>query len=86
MRLIESAGTNSLEKFSGFDLGALLRLLGGSAYLSEIVIREGKNGPRLFLRQIRRGSKTASTHLRTLSGLLREGISFEEASELFAEG
>ena len=74
-RLIESGGLKPLKKISRQQLPALLRLLGGSAYLSDILVREGRDWPDLFLRQIRAPVKTTSDHLAELSRMISEAPS-----------
>ena len=56
-RLLETGGAESLKRLSATDLPALMRLLGSSSYLSEILIRQGEIWPELFLRQIGTNTK-----------------------------
>jgi glutamate-ammonia-ligase adenylyltransferase len=81
-RLIESGGLRAFKKLPRPRLAALFQLLGGSAYLSDILIREGKNWPVLFIRQIKVQQKTTSELLTKLSSLLKDGISRDD----FARG
>lgn len=69
---------NALKKSSPEHYPALLRLLGGSAYLSDILIREGNGWPDLFLCQIKVSQKTASDHLAELSPLLENAFSLDD--------
>ena len=69
-RLIEARGVNALNKISQQYLPVLLRLLGGSAYLSEILIREGKDFPQPFLRRIKIKQKTVDEHMAELAKTL----------------
>lgn len=78
LRLIEAGGLKSLKRHPEEYLPSLFRLLGGSAYLSDILIREGKKWPDLFLSQIEVTQKTASDHLRELSLLLKRESSFDD--------
>lgn len=77
-RLVESGGMGSLKKLPAPHLPALIRLLGGSMYLSDILIREGKDWPQLFLRQTRSSRRGTDEHLAELSSLLAGGLSAEE--------
>jgi glutamate-ammonia-ligase adenylyltransferase len=74
-RLIESGGTGSLKKLPASYLQALVRLLGGSAHLSDILIREGKDWPDLFVRQINRPKRTAEAHLAEIRTMLGKAAS-----------
>src|SRR5918992_5711297 len=65
-RLMESGGAKSVTKIPSADLPALIRLLGSSAYLSDVLIQQGTNWPELFLRQVNIKQKTVDTHLREL--------------------
>lgn len=78
LRLIEAGGSKSLTAVPEQHLLSLSRLLGGSAYLSDILIREGKRWPDLFLRQIEVKQKTSSEHLRELVPLLKQESSFDD--------
>ena len=74
-RLIESGGTKTLEKIPRADLPALFGLLGGSAYLSDILFRQGNDWPAIFLHQLRTQSKTVAAHLRELEPFIRSAES-----------
>ena len=63
-RLIESGGSHSIDKIPANELPVLTRLLGSSAYLSEVLIQQGKNWPELFLEQIKIEQKSVDDHLR----------------------
>lgn len=65
-RLLESGGAKVLDKIPRPDLPALFAVLGGSAYLSDILFRQGKDWPAFFLRQLRTENKTVAAHLREL--------------------
>lgn len=80
LRLIESGGVKPIQKLRKDDLTALGRLLGGSGFLSEILIRQGEKWPDLFLRQIKVPQKTASEHLAELAPALKESRSLDEFS------
>ena len=77
-RLIEAGGINALKRISEQHLPILLRLLGGSAYLSEILIRQGKDWPKLFLRQIKITQKSVAEHLADLEPLVKSAPSLDE--------
>ncbi|HWH79126.1 MAG TPA: bifunctional [glutamate--ammonia ligase]-adenylyl-L-tyrosine phosphorylase/[glutamate--ammonia-ligase] adenylyltransferase [Candidatus Binatus sp.] len=65
-RLVESGGVTALDKIPRADLPALFTVLGGSAYLSDILFRQGKDWLALFLRQLRTKNKSVAAHLREL--------------------
>ena len=77
-RLIEAGGINALKRISEQHIPILLRLLGGSAYLSEILIRQGKDWPKLFLRQIKITQKSVAQQLADLEPLVKSTMSFDE--------
>src|SRR2546426_10154588 len=68
-RLIEAGGVTGLNRMSEQHLPILLRLLGGSAYLSEVLIRRWKKWPEIFLPQINIRQKTVAEHLAELKQL-----------------
>ncbi|MGH7826260.1 MAG: bifunctional [glutamate--ammonia ligase]-adenylyl-L-tyrosine phosphorylase/[glutamate--ammonia-ligase] adenylyltransferase [Candidatus Binatia bacterium] len=76
--LIEAGGFTSLRELNEPQLALLVRLLGASAYLSEILIRRGKNWPELFLRQIKIRQTTVSEHLTELEPAIRQSNCFDE--------
>lgn len=78
LRLIETTGPTSIKKLPAGDWPALVRLLGASTYLSDILIRHGKDWPELFLREIKIAKKTADQHLRDLSPAITKSSSFDE--------
>lgn len=75
LRLIEDGGLRSFKKLPQPSLPDLLRLLGGSSYLSDILIRQGHDWPQFFLQQIKVPQKNTSDHLAELSPFLKKGIS-----------
>ncbi|MBI2349466.1 MAG: bifunctional [glutamate--ammonia ligase]-adenylyl-L-tyrosine phosphorylase/[glutamate--ammonia-ligase] adenylyltransferase [Deltaproteobacteria bacterium] len=81
-RLIESGSAKSVNKIPASDLPSLFRLLGGSAYLSDVLIRQGRDWPDLFLRQIATEQKTTSDHLAELAPALRRCASGDELARL----
>src|SRR3989338_1018206 len=77
VRLAESGGLKSFKKIPWGQFPPLLQLLGGSAYLSDILIRAGEGWPDLFLQQIKTAQKTASDHLAELSSQMSAAMSAE---------
>jgi glutamate-ammonia-ligase adenylyltransferase len=77
-RLIESGSAKALAKVPRGDLAALFGVLGGSTYLSDILFRQGKGWPDLFLRQLRVKSKSVAVHLRALEPYIRNAGSIAE--------
>jgi glutamate-ammonia-ligase adenylyltransferase len=77
-RLIESGGTKALEKIPHADLADLFRVLGASAYVSDILFRQGKDWPDLFLRQLRTKRKLAADHLGELDPYVKSAESLPE--------
>lgn len=61
-RLVESGGSAPLASLAPADLRLLLQLLGGSAYLGDILIGEGDSWGDTFVRSIRTGPRTARQH------------------------
>jgi glutamate-ammonia-ligase adenylyltransferase len=79
-RLLEAGGTKAIDKIPPTDLPALLRLLGSSAYLSDVLIRQSKNWSELFLRQIKVRHKNVAEHLVELEPILKASKSIDEFS------
>jgi [glutamine synthetase] adenylyltransferase / [glutamine synthetase]-adenylyl-L-tyrosine phosphorylase len=77
-RLIESSGARAPEKMPPAELPALFTVLGASTYLSDVLIRQGKDWPELFLRQLRTTSKPVPLHLRELAPVVAAAGSIEE--------
>jgi [glutamine synthetase] adenylyltransferase / [glutamine synthetase]-adenylyl-L-tyrosine phosphorylase len=77
-RLLEAGGTKAIDKIPPTDLPALLRLLGGSAYLSDVLIRQSKNWSEVFLRQIKIRHKNVAEHLVELEPILKASKSIDE--------
>ncbi|MBI4524888.1 MAG: bifunctional [glutamate--ammonia ligase]-adenylyl-L-tyrosine phosphorylase/[glutamate--ammonia-ligase] adenylyltransferase [Deltaproteobacteria bacterium] len=76
-RLVESGGAGALKNFPEDYYLSLIRLLGGSAYLSDVLIREGERWPDLFLRQIAIEANSAADHVAALAPVLQENPSLE---------
>src|SRR4029434_8358068 len=65
--LLEVGGANAIAKIPAAQLPALFYLLGSSTYLSDVLIRQGKQWPEMFLAQIRIARRTVSEHLADLA-------------------
>ncbi|HEU4342295.1 MAG TPA: bifunctional [glutamate--ammonia ligase]-adenylyl-L-tyrosine phosphorylase/[glutamate--ammonia-ligase] adenylyltransferase [Candidatus Binatia bacterium] len=77
-RLLEHGGAKSLRAVPPAQLAALFRLLGSSTYLSDILIRQGKHWPEVFLREIKIKEKTVAQHSADLEPLLTTAKSFDQ--------
>jgi glutamate-ammonia-ligase adenylyltransferase len=77
-RLLDNSGAKLLKQIPAADLPVLIGLLGASAFLSEVLIREGANWPELFLRQIKIKQKAASVHAKELNAAVKGSLSFAE--------
>lgn len=80
LRLLEGGNTGALKKIPASQLPGLFNLLGASAFLSDVLIREGKNWPELFLRQVKTARKSAAEHLKELSESIRKSESLADFS------
>ena len=78
LRLIESGTISALDRIPTTERPVLFRLLGGSAFLSELLIREGQNWPTLFLRQTQTRQKSVAEHMGELDAAAKEAASFDE--------
>ena len=77
-RLTEAGGLGSLKALAEQQLSLLIRVLGASSYLSEILIRQGKDWPAFFLRGIGISQKTVAAHLADLAPSLKGSNSLED--------
>ena len=77
-RLIDVSDSTSLSKIPSGDHPKLFFLLGSSAFLSDVLIRDGGSWPILFLRQIATPMKTAADHLRELEPAIKKTASFAD--------
>ena len=84
-RLLEQGGAKALNKISAAHLPILIRLMGSSSYLSDILIRQGKQYPEFFLRQIQITQKTAAKHLAELRTKAAKAQSLEEFSAVLRQ-
>lgn len=82
LRLIDGGGPDALKALPSPSLPALFRLLGASAFLSDILIRQGPAWPGLFQAQIETARKTVSEHLSELSSSLGDGASRDDLARL----
>jgi glutamate-ammonia-ligase adenylyltransferase len=78
LRLVENSGAKSIRKIPTAELPALIRLLGSSLYLSDILMRQGTSWPELFLGQVKRAEKPAAEHLAELEAAIRDAKSLQE--------
>lgn len=76
--LIEAGGTKAIDRIPGRYLPHLIRLLGSSSFLSEVLLREGNHWPDLFLRQIDVEQKTAATNLAEILAAAQGIASFDD--------
>jgi [glutamine synthetase] adenylyltransferase / [glutamine synthetase]-adenylyl-L-tyrosine phosphorylase len=77
-RLVESGGSESIEKIPSHELPVLTRLLGSSAYLSEFLIQQETSWPELFLEQVEIQRKTVDDHLIELKAVTTVAQSLDE--------
>lgn len=77
LRLVECGGAKSIDRIAAADLPDLLRLLGSSAYLSDILIRQRKEWPELFSRQIKIKQKSCAGNMTELTAAIKEVNSFD---------
>ena len=77
LRLLDGKA-KAVEKIPGAELPTLFRLLGASAFLSEVLIREGANWPELFQRQIKIKQKATSVHAKELNTPVINSRSFDD--------
>jgi glutamate-ammonia-ligase adenylyltransferase len=61
-------------------LAALARLLGASAYLSDILIRQGTDWPKFFLRRTKVKEKSVAEHLAELKLVVKDSQSLDDFS------
>ncbi|MBM4260228.1 MAG: bifunctional [glutamate--ammonia ligase]-adenylyl-L-tyrosine phosphorylase/[glutamate--ammonia-ligase] adenylyltransferase [Deltaproteobacteria bacterium] len=76
--LIDASDSKSASKLSATDKPKLFCLLGSSAFLSDVLIREGKQWPSLFVRQVKAAQKSPAEHLRKLEAAIKKSQSFDE--------
>ncbi|HEX7228884.1 MAG TPA: bifunctional [glutamate--ammonia ligase]-adenylyl-L-tyrosine phosphorylase/[glutamate--ammonia-ligase] adenylyltransferase [Candidatus Binatia bacterium] len=76
-RLLE-ATSQALANFPDENLSTLVRLIGSSSFLADVLVREGADWPDLFLRQISIEQKTRAQHARGLDAAIKSSQNFEE--------
>ncbi|MDZ4341813.1 MAG: bifunctional [glutamate--ammonia ligase]-adenylyl-L-tyrosine phosphorylase/[glutamate--ammonia-ligase] adenylyltransferase [Candidatus Binatia bacterium] len=76
--LIEASGPRALDKIPARHLPDLIRLLGSSSFLSEVLIRQGQSWPDLFLRQIEIKQKTTAENLSEINTATQGAASFDD--------
>ena len=80
LRLLEHGGATSIRKIPAADWPALARLLGASAHLSDVLIRQGTDWPKFFLRQVKIKERTVAEHLAVLRPMVKEARSLDDFS------
>ena len=76
--LIEAGGTDTIDKIPARHLPDLIRLLGSSSFLSEVLIRQGQSWPDLFLRQTAIKQKTTAENLEEINTATKGVVSFDD--------
>ncbi len=76
--LLEASGADAIGKIPAAHLPALFCLLGSSTYLSDVLIRQGKQWPELFLRQIDIERRTVAEHLAELEPSMQRSKSLDD--------
>lgn len=71
-RLVETGGRRPLAELAPRDLRILLQVLGGSAYLSDILIRHGDSWADAFMQAVHTDSKPLARHAADFGDLVRE--------------
>jgi [glutamine synthetase] adenylyltransferase / [glutamine synthetase]-adenylyl-L-tyrosine phosphorylase len=61
-RLLDCAGPEGFARLPHDEWPVLFRLLGASAFLADVLIRQGERWPEIFHRQIHTASKSAAEH------------------------
>ena len=70
-RLIEASGLKTFQSVPAGVLPTLITLLGSSSYLSDVLIRRGKDWPDFFSQQVSLPKKPAQQHLRELNSAVQ---------------
>ena len=78
-RLLDSGGQKALDKIPATRSPDLFRLLGSSSFLGEVLNREGKHWPELFLRQRNLQQKSVAEHAGEIDAAIQESRSFDAA-------
>src|ERR1044071_8783612 len=72
------ATSQGLAKLPGDRLPTLVRLIGSSSCLTDVLLREGADWPELFLQQISIEQKTRAEHVQELEAIIKSSEKFEE--------
>jgi [glutamine synthetase] adenylyltransferase / [glutamine synthetase]-adenylyl-L-tyrosine phosphorylase len=78
LRLIEAGAAGSIDRIPAGELPNLFRLLGASAFLSDVLIRAGENWPELFVHQIKMQRKSVAEHITELDAAVTGASSLDE--------
>jgi len=78
LRLLERRNDKTISKIPAAELSTLFCLLGSSGFLSDVLIRQGKIWPELFLRQIRIEQKSRADHTKDLDPAVKNSVTFDE--------
>jgi len=79
-RLLEISDPGAIRNLAHEDLLPLFRLLGGSSFLSELLIREGPSWPQFLRGRMRVAGKSVAEHLADLADLFPGDPSDEEVA------
>jgi glutamate-ammonia-ligase adenylyltransferase len=77
-RLLDASGTVAIKNVPARSLPTLVNLLGSSSFLSDVLIRAGKNWPELFVCQVKTTRKSVADHLKELLPTIRSAQSFAD--------
>ncbi|HEY2918771.1 MAG TPA: bifunctional [glutamate--ammonia ligase]-adenylyl-L-tyrosine phosphorylase/[glutamate--ammonia-ligase] adenylyltransferase [Candidatus Binatia bacterium] len=77
-RLLDAGRVDALAKISRAELPVLLRLLGSSSFLSDILIRQEEHWPEVFLHQIKTQQKTVAAHSNGLKAATKDVATFAD--------
>lgn len=78
LRLLEGGNDKTISKIPAAELSTLFFLLGASGFLSDVLIRQGRNWPEFFLRQITIKQKSVADHANDLGAAIKDSMSFDE--------
>jgi glutamate-ammonia-ligase adenylyltransferase len=79
-RLLDTAGPDSIARLPAGELPLLVRLLGASGFLSDVLIRQGDAWPEVFHRQINIARKTAAEHAAEIAHTLRDDAGLNDVA------
>ena len=78
LRLLDAGTLSALSKIPLAELRPLFRLLGASAFLSDVLMRQGSDWPDLFHQQLKIDHKPVVEHLDELKAKIHASMSFDE--------